>query len=91
MSTSPQIKSDRIRAICELTGLEYCDSDCGCHDGDEDPEQFVFPCGGGREAEEWVPDWMNCAPLDEVDAWLVAHEYLEAADAAKGKSDAKTT
>ena len=84
MSDSPQIKSDRIRAICELTGLEYCGPECDCRDGDEDPgEKFGFPCGGGREVEEWVPDWMNCVEPDEVDAWLVKHGYLEA-DAAEG-------
>ncbi len=88
MSDSPRVMPDRIREICDLTGLEYCGPECGCRDGAEecdDPGQLVFPYPGEREVQEWVPDWMNCVSIEEVDAWLVEHKYLEA-EAAEEKT-----
>ena len=60
----------RNRKIAELTGLNFCDENCGCG---ENNRLWWFPSGvlpGYGAVPKWVPGWMNGADSDEIWNWL---------------------
>jgi hypothetical protein len=60
-------------AISRLTGLNYCDRECGCGDNNQ---LWWFPCDPGSRhgVPQWVPGWMNGADTDSIWSWLVEND-----------------
>ncbi len=54
--------------IHRLTGLNFCDRNCGCG---ENNELWWFPGGGSSTVAEWIPGWMNGCDTEEIWRWLV--------------------
>lgn len=54
------------RLISDITGLNFCDKQCGC--GEANAHWWFPVCG---QPEDWVPGWMNGVGTDEVWDWLV--------------------
>lgn len=60
------------RTIAGITGLQFCDRDCGCG---ENNQLWWFPPGTGwRGLPEWVPGWMNGGDTNEIWDWLVENK-----------------
>jgi hypothetical protein len=58
--------------IATLTGLRFCDRECGCG---ENSQLWWFPASPSAcrsQCPSWVPGWMNGADTDEIWRWLVA-------------------
>jgi hypothetical protein len=60
--------------IAELTGMTFCDEDCGC--GENSQLWFTpTPCGW---VPDWLPGWMNGCDTDEIWNWLVENGRTKA-------------
>lgn len=55
------------REIAAITGLNFCDRDCGCGEANG-LWWFSTP---RSTSPEWVPGWMNGADSHEIWRWLV--------------------
>jgi hypothetical protein len=61
------------RTIGRITGLNFCDRNCGCGDNNQLWWSPVPPgCGN---VPEWVPEWMNGADTHEIWQWLVENGH----------------
>lgn len=64
------------KTIARLTGLHFCDRDCGCGDNNQ---LWWFPPGVMyRSVPKWVPGWMNGADTHEIWRWLVENKKTAA-------------
>lgn len=57
--------------INRITGLKFCDRDCGCG---ENNQLWWFPVQQGYSPPAWVPGWMNGADSFEIWRWLVKNQ-----------------
>lgn len=57
------------REIAAITGLNYCDRDCGCGENN----QLWWSSVPGSTSPDWVPGWMNGADGHTIWRWLVKH------------------
>jgi hypothetical protein len=73
--TSPEILLPRYwkRDIRRITGLIFCDRDCGCGEANG---LWWFPTPSGRGVPEWVPGWMNGVDSYEIWRWLVENDRV---------------
>jgi hypothetical protein len=54
--------------ISNLTGLHFCDRNCGCG---ENNQLWWFPTPSHAGVPDWVPGWMNGTDSHEIWRWLV--------------------
>jgi hypothetical protein len=67
-------RRSKIDIIYDLTGLNYCDEDCGCG---ENAQLWYLPPGQyGVGIADWVPEWMNGVSTDEIWEWLVQNKKI---------------
>ena len=75
--------------IRRVTGMHYCDRNCGCG---ENNRLWWFPVGGGA-VPSWMPDWMNGGDTHEIWKWLVKHrkvrKHAKCKPATRERRDAK--
>jgi hypothetical protein len=92
MKTTRQAKRERLprywkKTIACITGLVFCDRDCGCG---ENNRLWWLPCTTGETRKEdaapfrgdrvndhepaWVPGWMNGGDTHEIWKWLVKNK-----------------
>lgn len=60
--------------IRRLTGMNFCDRNCGCG---ENSRLWWFPvgcCTCRYAVPKWLPCWMNGATTEDVWQWLVKHK-----------------
>lgn len=58
------------REIGSITGLNYCDRECGCG---ENNQLWWLPTPDRSGIPDWVPGWMNGIDSFEIWRWLVAN------------------
>lgn len=55
--------------ISRITGLRFCDRECGCG---ENSQLWFTPVPGDYDGTpDWIPGWMNGCGTDEIWEWLV--------------------
>lgn len=59
------------KTIARITGMVFCDRDCGCG---ENNELWWFPPMSRDGVPDWVPSWMNGCDSDEIWQWLVQND-----------------